>query len=120
MTDSLFPVEPRDRPAPQPADANAPLAERMRPRTLDEVVGQSHLLGPGKPLRAAIGSVPPFGHATHLRVFIAPEVVADVSGGIVTDLRRLSAPRRRSSTIGAHRGRGRRGRCPRRPGPALR
>lgn len=31
----------------------APLAERMRPRTLDEVVGQSHLLGPGKPLRLA-------------------------------------------------------------------
>jgi putative ATPase len=36
-----------------------PLAARMRPRTLDEVVGQQHLLGPGKPLRDAIerGSV---------------------------------------------------------------
>jgi putative ATPase len=32
----------------------APLAERMRPRTLDEYVGQEHLLGPGKPLRLAI------------------------------------------------------------------
>jgi putative ATPase len=32
----------------------APLAERMRPRTLDEYVGQEHLLGPGKPLRVAI------------------------------------------------------------------
>jgi putative ATPase len=31
-----------------------PLAERMRPRTLDEFVGQEHLLGPGKPLRLAI------------------------------------------------------------------
>ena len=31
----------------------APLAERLRPRTLDEVVGQSHLLGAGKPLRLA-------------------------------------------------------------------
>ena len=31
-----------------------PLAARMRPRTLDEVVGQRHLLGPGKPLREAI------------------------------------------------------------------
>src|SRR5215211_6547774 len=31
-----------------------PLAARMRPRTLDEVVGQQHLLGPGKPLRDAI------------------------------------------------------------------
>ena len=32
----------------------APLAERMRPRTLEEYVGQDHLLGPGKPLRLAI------------------------------------------------------------------
>ena len=31
-----------------------PLAARMRPRTLDEVVGQQHLLGPGKPLRDVI------------------------------------------------------------------
>ena len=34
--------------------AGAPLAERMRPRTLDEFVGQQHLIGPGKPLRAQI------------------------------------------------------------------
>src|SRR6202453_5378861 len=33
---------------------HAPLAERMRPRTLDEYVGQEHLLGPGKPLALAI------------------------------------------------------------------
>lgn len=32
----------------------APLAERMRPRTLEEYVGQQHLLAPGKPLRLAI------------------------------------------------------------------
>lgn len=31
-----------------------PLANRLRPGTLDEVVGQEHLIGPGKPLRAAI------------------------------------------------------------------
>ena len=31
-----------------------PLADRMRPRTLDEFVGQSHLLGPAKPLRQAV------------------------------------------------------------------
>src|ERR1700750_2370471 len=31
-----------------------PLAARMRPRTLDEIVGQRHLLAPGKPLREAI------------------------------------------------------------------
>lgn len=33
-----------------------PLAERMRPQTLNEYVGQQHLLGPGKPLRLAIES----------------------------------------------------------------
>ncbi|MFI9818731.1 replication-associated recombination protein A [Saccharothrix variisporea] len=39
--------------------ANAPLAVRMRPRTLDEVVGQGHLLGPGAPLRRLVeGSSP--------------------------------------------------------------
>src|SRR4030095_16168710 len=45
----------------QPASAAGPappgrLADRMRPRTLDEMVGQEHLLGPGKVLRAAIES----------------------------------------------------------------
>jgi len=34
--------------------ASAPLAERMRPRTLDDFVGQEHLLGPGAPLRVLI------------------------------------------------------------------
>ncbi|WP_440940864.1 replication-associated recombination protein A [Immundisolibacter sp.] len=37
-----------------PADAGRPLADRLRPRTLDEVLGQSHLLAAGKPLRVAI------------------------------------------------------------------
>jgi putative ATPase len=35
-------------------DATRPLADRMRPRTLDEFVGQGHLLAPGKPLRLQI------------------------------------------------------------------
>src|SRR5437764_14595630 len=35
-------------------DKSRPLADRMRPRTLDEFVGQEHLIGPGKPLRAQI------------------------------------------------------------------
>ncbi|MDR7272290.1 putative ATPase [Pelomonas saccharophila] len=42
-TASLFDADP-------PAQ---PLAERLRPKTLDEVIGQRHLLGPGMPLRAA-------------------------------------------------------------------
>lgn len=33
---------------------NAPLAQRMRPQTLDEILGQSHIIGPGKLLRRAI------------------------------------------------------------------
>jgi putative ATPase len=36
------------------SSAGQPLAARMRPRTLDEIVGQRHLLAPGKPLREAI------------------------------------------------------------------
>ena len=35
-------------------DREAPLAARMRPRTLDEFVGQRHILGPGRLLRRAI------------------------------------------------------------------
>ena len=35
---------------------SAPLAARLRPRTLDEVVGQAHLLGPDRPLRRLIES----------------------------------------------------------------
>ncbi len=39
-----------------PNQPQAPLAEKLRPQTLDEVVGQSHLLGQGKPLRLAFQS----------------------------------------------------------------
>ncbi|HWM43138.1 MAG TPA: AAA family ATPase, partial [Burkholderiales bacterium] len=37
----------------------APLADALRPQSLDEVVGQRHLLGPGKPLRLAFESGKP-------------------------------------------------------------
>ena len=48
---SLFArLEPED----SGASASQPLAERMRPRTLDEFTGQEALLGPGKPLRTQI------------------------------------------------------------------
>ena len=33
---------------------NIPLADRIRPKTLDDVVGQKHILGEGKPLRRII------------------------------------------------------------------
>ncbi len=49
-TVSLFAkLEPEDASA-----ASRPLAERMRPRTIEEFAGQQALLGPGKPLRVAI------------------------------------------------------------------
>ena len=55
------PPPPRERDAPAAVDPSAPLAERMRPRTLDDIVGQDGLLAPGRPLREAIGTrnVPP-------------------------------------------------------------
>jgi putative ATPase len=40
--------------SPQTRDRGRPLAERMRPETLDEFIGQEHILGPGKPLRMQI------------------------------------------------------------------
>ena len=46
MTDLFAPTSP----------SGAPLAERLRPRTIGEVVGQRHLLGPGKPLAVAFHS----------------------------------------------------------------
>ncbi len=55
---SLFDGAPDDpilsSKGPHAARTGAPLAERMRPRSLDEYVGQEHLLGPGKPLRVQI------------------------------------------------------------------
>jgi len=54
--ESLFDAgAPAPDAGPVPA-ADAPLAERLRPHTLDEVIGQRHLLDPGRPLRAAFQS----------------------------------------------------------------
>jgi putative ATPase len=55
------------RPATPSHGSTVPLAEAMRPRSVDEVVGQRHLLGPGKPLRAAIDSGRP-----HSMIFWGP------------------------------------------------
>jgi putative ATPase len=51
---SLFDTTPPEESAPAGRDQKRPLAERMRPRTLDDYVGQEHILGPGKPLRQQI------------------------------------------------------------------
>ena len=79
MNQELF---PRESPPPRKA---APLADRMRPRTLEEFVGQAHLLGEGKVLRVALeqGEVPslilwgpPGTGKTSLAMLIASRVKA--------------------------------------------
>jgi len=80
---SLFPTMPERISS---VNASAPLAARMRPRTLDEVLGQEHLLAPGKPLRVQIerddpGSIifwgPPGVGKTTLAQIIAHVTKAD-------------------------------------------
>src|ERR1700744_5798072 len=57
MSDQLFDTgDPAGGDGAEEIPPNAPLAVRMRPRTLDEVVGQEHVVGPGSALRAAIES----------------------------------------------------------------
>ncbi len=58
MSDLLTPLQ---------ASPHAPLAELLRPRTLGEVIGQAHLLGPGKPLRLAFES-----HQPHSMILWGP------------------------------------------------
>src|SRR5688572_18725156 len=65
-----------------PRDRSRPLADRMRPRTLDEFIGQRHVLAPGKPLRQALEG----GHL-HSMIFWGPP------GSGKTTLARLIARR---------------------------
>lgn len=71
--------------APEPS---APLAEALRPKTLDEVIGQSHLLGEGKPLRLAFQS-----GKLHSMIFWGPPGVGK------TTLARLTATAFKSEFI---------------------
>ncbi|MGV1047792.1 MAG: replication-associated recombination protein A [Solirubrobacterales bacterium] len=59
MSDQLFDTGEAAGSAPEQAAADAPLAVRMRPRALDEMIGQEHIVGPGSALRAAIESGKP-------------------------------------------------------------
>ena len=85
-SESLFPdLEPAPAPASAApaapaAGARVPLAEALRPRSLDEVIGQSHLLGEGKPLALAFRSGKP-----HSMIFWGPPGVGK------TTLARLTA-----------------------------
>src|SRR5947199_1746147 len=73
-------------PLPDSADDRRPLADRMRPATLEELVGQQHILGPGKPLRQQIerdelGSMilwgPPGSGKTTLATIVAHRTRSD-------------------------------------------
>src|SRR6058998_974154 len=93
------------QPAKARAEQNAPLAARMRPRTLEEMAGQEHLIAPGRVLRRAIDADqlpsmvfwgPPGSGKTTLARIIASltqshfELVSAVASG-VADLRRVVA-----------------------------
>jgi putative ATPase len=47
---------PDEEPGPEDDHAGAPLADRLRPRSLDEFVGQEHLIGPGRMVRRLVDS----------------------------------------------------------------
>ena len=87
---SLFDMSPPAERSQEPEDR--PLADRMRPQTLDEYLGQEHILGPGKPLRAQIES----GHLTSLILWGPPgsgktTLAALVAAGSRADFVRFSA-----------------------------
>ncbi|MBV9156445.1 MAG: replication-associated recombination protein A [Acidobacteriaceae bacterium] len=64
---SLFDASPLRAEEP-PESLDRPLADRVRPQSLDEYVGQQHILGPAKPLRAQIES----GHLTSMILWGPP------------------------------------------------
>jgi len=64
LADQLFDTGAAGTPEPQGPPPGAPLAVRMRPRSLDEMIGQEHVLGEGSALRSAIESGKP--HSTIL------------------------------------------------------
>ncbi|MFM9034845.1 MAG: replication-associated recombination protein A [Mycobacterium sp.] len=116
MSESLFelPDERAGRNPGGPAPGTAPLAVRMRPAALDEVVGQAHLLGPASPLRRLVegsgaASVilygPPGTGKTTLASLISQatgrrfEALSALSAG-VKDVRAIIDVARRAATHG--------------------
>ena len=71
--------------------AEAPLAVRMRPRTLDELVGQEHLLGEGSTLRTAIETGEP-----HSMILYGPPGTGKTTLARIVAEPRRAGPSRRS------------------------
>ncbi|MEV4422731.1 replication-associated recombination protein A [Patulibacter sp. NPDC049589] len=97
--DRLFVPDPDDGAATgagRPAvPDDAPLAARMRPRVVEDVVGQEDLLGPGRPLRAAIDARMPHAMLLHGppgsgKTTLA-RIVADAAGAAVEALQAVDA-----------------------------
>ncbi len=90
MADDLFGVAAEERLA-----SRGPLAARLRPRRLDDVVGQDHLLGPGQPLRALVdadrlSSVVLWGPAGTGKTTIA-KLIAEASSSAFEQLSAVNA-----------------------------
>lgn len=96
MADSdLFDFGAEQRDAASGATAREPLAARMRPRTLDEIAGQDHILGPGRLLRRAIeadrlGSIILYGPPGSGKTTIA-EVVAATTQAVFVRLNAVTS-----------------------------
>ena len=102
-----------DRPGTEPLAAGAPLAVRMRPRTLDELVGQGHLLKPGSALRTAINTGEP-----HSAILYGPpgtgkttlaRIIATASKGAFEEESAVNAGRAEVRAVIARAGERRRG-----------
>jgi putative ATPase len=98
VTDRLFDTEPGvEAPRTGVPFEDAPLAVRMRPRTLDELLGQEHLLGEGSTLRTAVASGEP-----HSAILYGPpgsgkttlaRIIAAASRGAFEELSAVAAGR---------------------------
>src|SRR5436305_2782295 len=114
LFDSSDNIPPTQKQKSSTATAEEPLAARMRPRCLDEIVGQEHLLAPGKVLRRSIESDkvtsiilwgPPGSGKTTLAEVIAQQTrarfvrISAVSAG-VADLRKVMEEAKRSRQAG--------------------